>query len=134
RRARVRSARPAEKPEGRARAGRASRSSGRGATVAMGESAETGRFARFVSLACHDLRTPLATLHGFARTLARGKSLDETQARYVTMLEEATAQRAEPVHSLALVAQIEGGRYHPVMQPADPVGLAEAAAHLIGDD
>ena len=26
-------------------------------------------FARLVSLACHDLRTPLATVHGFATTL-----------------------------------------------------------------
>ena len=100
----------------------------------MGESAETGRFARFVALACHDLRTPLATVHGFARTLARGKSLDEAQARYVTMIEEASTQLAELVDSLALVAQIEGGRYHPVTQPADPVGLAQAAAQLIGDD
>ena len=29
-------------------------------------------FARLVSLACHDLRTPLATVHGFATTLSRG--------------------------------------------------------------
>ena len=28
-------------------------------------------FARLVSLACHDVRTPLATVHGFAKTLAR---------------------------------------------------------------
>ena len=26
-------------------------------------------FARLVSLACHDVRTPLATVHGFAKTL-----------------------------------------------------------------
>jgi signal transduction histidine kinase len=28
-------------------------------------------FARLVSLACHDVRTPLATVHGFVRTLER---------------------------------------------------------------
>ena len=33
------------------------------------------RFARMVWLACHDLRTPLATVYGFARTLqAAGSS------------------------------------------------------------
>ena len=32
---------------------------------------EDSEFARLVSLACHDLRTPLATVNGFARTLTR---------------------------------------------------------------
>src|SRR5215471_11026002 len=41
-------------------------------------------FARLVSLACHDLRTPLATVHGFARTLARVES-----GRYDPNLREA---------------------------------------------
>ena len=30
---------------------------------------DDSRFPRLVSLACHDLRTPLATIYGFARTL-----------------------------------------------------------------
>ena len=33
-------------------------------------------FAQLVSLACHDLRTPLATATGFAHTLQRLDSLD----------------------------------------------------------
>jgi signal transduction histidine kinase len=33
--------------------------------------AQDTSFARLVSLACHDLRTPLATVFGFARTLTR---------------------------------------------------------------
>ena len=36
-------------------------------------------FARLVSLACHDLRTPLATVHGFATTLVRGGGLDNIE-------------------------------------------------------
>jgi len=32
---------------------------------------DDNQFARLVMLACHDLRTPLATVHGFAHTLAR---------------------------------------------------------------
>ena len=34
-------------------------------------------FARLVTLACHDLRTPLATVNGFAKTLVRGGQLDD---------------------------------------------------------
>ena len=34
-------------------------------------------FPRLVSLACHDLRTPLATVFGFARTLVRMEGLGE---------------------------------------------------------
>ena len=38
-------------------------------------------FPRVVSLACHDLRTPLATIYGFARTLSRGEDLDAVARR-----------------------------------------------------
>jgi signal transduction histidine kinase len=100
----------------------------------MDASADSRRFGLFVALACHDLRTPLATVHGFARTLARGRTLDETQARYVSIIEEASTQLAELVDSLALVAQIESGRYQPVVQPTDPLVLARAAADLVGED
>jgi len=87
-----------------------------------------------VSLACHDLRTPLATVHGFARTLSRGESLGPTESRYVAMIEEASAQLAELVEALALVAQIEGGRYQPVVRPTDTLGLAHAAGAPFGPD
>ena len=51
-------------------------------------------------LACHDLRTPLATVHGFAHTLARSDDLDETSARYVEMINAAAAQLAELIDDL----------------------------------
>jgi signal transduction histidine kinase len=35
---------------------------------------------KLVSLACHDLRTPLATVYGFARTITRADGLDPTLA------------------------------------------------------
>src|SRR5205814_2018492 len=41
---------------------------------------EETRFARLVSLACHDLRTPLATVVGFAHTLTRQGELEEPAA------------------------------------------------------
>ncbi len=41
---------------------------------------DDNRFPRIVSLACHDLRTPLATIYGFARTLTRMEEHDERTA------------------------------------------------------
>lgn len=88
------------------------------------------RFPRLVSLACHDLRTPLATVHGFARTLARVE-LAEPAPRYVEMIEAATAQLAELLEELSLVARIEGGRFEARLEEVDSLELAqEAAAEL----
>jgi signal transduction histidine kinase len=90
--------------------------------------ADDTSFARLVSLACHDLRTPLATAYGFARTLPRVGELDERQARYVGMIEAASEQMTEILEELGLVARIAGGRWEPNMQEADSLQLAERAA------
>jgi signal transduction histidine kinase len=85
------------------------------------------RFPRLVSLACHDLRTPLATVHGFARTLARVE-LAEPAPRYIEMIEAATAQLAELLEELSLVARIEGGRFEARLEEVDSLALAQEAA------
>src|SRR5205823_8752959 len=68
-------------------------------------------FIRLVSLACHDLRTPLATVHGFARTIARTGELEEPASRYLEMIEAASGQLAELLDELSLAARSESGRY-----------------------
>jgi signal transduction histidine kinase len=84
-------------------------------------------FARITSLAAHDLRTPLATVFGFARTLERTVELEPPATRYVEMIVEASMQMTELLETLALVARIEGGRYEPVLVEADTLVLARAA-------
>ncbi len=69
-------------------------------------------FARLVALACHDLRTPLATVHGFAKTLRRVELADPAP-RYVEMIEAASKQIGDLLEELALVTRIEEGRYEP---------------------
>jgi signal transduction histidine kinase len=96
----------------------------------MGDDA---RFARLVGLACHDLRTPLATVYGFARTLAR-LDLDDAAARYVEMIEAASAQLGELLDELALVARIETGRYSPQLVEVDSLELARAAASELDEE
>ena len=91
-------------------------------------------FARLVSLACHDLRTPLATVHGFAATLAKTMELAPPADRYVEMIEAASHQLAELLDELSVAARIEGGRYEPVQREVDTLELARAAAGRLGED
>jgi len=91
-------------------------------------------FARLVSLACHDLRTPLATVHGFAATLSKTMELAPPADRYVEMIEAASRQLAELLDELSVAARIEGGRYDPAVREVDTLALAQAAAERLGED
>jgi signal transduction histidine kinase len=95
---------------------------------------EDSNFARLVSLACHDLRTPLATVHGFATTLARGGGLEPPADRYVEMIDAASAQLAELIDELSLAARIESDRYDPTPRETDTLELAQAAAARLGEE
>ena len=70
---------------------------------------EDNDFARLVLLACHDLRTPLATVHGFAQTLVRTGEFEDPAARYLEMIDTASGQIADLIDELALFARIEAG-------------------------
>jgi signal transduction histidine kinase len=94
---------------------------------------QDSRFPRLVSIACHDLRTPLATVHGFARTLAR-INLSDPEARYVQIIETASSQLAELLDELALVARIESGRFEPTLEEIDSLELARSAATQLEED
>jgi signal transduction histidine kinase len=91
-------------------------------------------FARLVSLACHDVRTPLATVHGFAKTLERTAELQPPADRYVDMIEQASAQMAELLDELGLAARIESGRYEAGLREVDTLSLAEGARERLGAD
>jgi len=93
---------------------------------------EDSQFARLVMLACHDLRTPLATVHGFAQTLVRMEGHEETTVRYLEMINSASAQLAELIDELSLGAKIEDGRYDPLLASASTIELARAAADELG--
>lgn len=86
-------------------------------------------FATLVSLACHDLRTPLATVQGFAKTMLRLESLDEEkQARYLALIDSAVDELVELLDVLSLAARLENGRYDPVVREVDSLELAPAGA------
>jgi signal transduction histidine kinase len=85
-------------------------------------------FARLVTLACHDLRTPLATVNGFAKTLARSGELDDRSARFVGLIDAAGGQIGDLLDLLGLAARIEAGLYEPALREVDTLEL------VAGDD
>jgi signal transduction histidine kinase len=84
-------------------------------------------FPRLVSLACHDFRTPLATIQGFAKTLLRKGDLDESTVRWLEMIDTAGDELVGLIELLSVAARIESGRYDPVARPVDSLELVSAA-------
>ena len=88
------------------------------------------RFPALVELACHDLRTPLATVSGLAKTLRQAEAPRPTDAHFVELIDEAADQMAVLLDQLGLAARIASGRYDPATAEADTLSLAASA----GDD
>jgi signal transduction histidine kinase len=88
-------------------------------------------FARLVSLACHDLRTPLATVNGFARTIQRTEQIEDPLVRYVEMIVAASAQMTDLLEALSLAARIDSERFDPLLADADTLEIARAAAQQL---
>jgi signal transduction histidine kinase len=84
--------------------------------------------AAVVRLACHDLRTPLATISGFAKTMVRAGELPEREARFAGMIDEAADQMNAMIARLSLAAAIASGLYEPTLAEVDTLDLAEGAA------
>ena len=88
------------------------------------------QYAELVSVACHDILTPLATVYGFARTLERVE-LEPPADRYVEMIGAASKQIDDLVDQLRLATRIQLGVYKPVLVETDSLELAQAAAELL---
>ena len=90
-------------------------------------------YTKLVSIACHDLVNPLATVHGFARTL-EGLELDAPAGRYVEMIRLAGEQLRDLIEQLRIATLIEAGRYAPALVEVDSVELARSAAEALGEE
>jgi signal transduction histidine kinase len=90
------------------------------------------QFAELVSVACHDIKTPLATVYGFARTLEK-LPLDDPAPRYLEMVAAASKQIDDLVEQLRLVARIQAGTYSPTLVERDSLELVQEAAAQFTD-
>ena len=66
-------------------------------------------FPQLVSIACHDLRTPLATVSGFVSTLKR-LELEPPATEYTEIILAASEQMRGLLEQLSIVERIESGR------------------------
>jgi signal transduction histidine kinase len=90
-------------------------------------------FAQLVSLACHDLRTPLATASGFAHTLQRLDTIAAPADRYVEMIGAASQQMTDLLDLLGAAARIEAGRFEVQAREADSRALTDEAVAQLDD-
>jgi signal transduction histidine kinase len=95
------------------------------------EPVPTETFPLLVALACHDLRTPLATISGATKMLTRQGSLGETEQRLTALMEGAADEMASLLDQLALAARIACGRYEPRVRRVDTLELAETSDQRI---
>jgi signal transduction histidine kinase len=88
-------------------------------------------FPEQISAACHDLRTPLASAYGFARTLERLGAVEGEHARYLAMVVEASEELGRLIDCLALVARAQDGRLVLERTSVESGELAAAALELV---
>jgi signal transduction histidine kinase len=91
-------------------------------------------FPEQISSACHDLRTPLASAYGFARTLERLGAVSGEHARYLSLVVEAAEEMGRLIDCLALIARVQDGRLVLERAPVDSAELAAEAVRLVPGD
>jgi len=84
----------------------------------------------FVSLASHQLRTPLSAVNWYGEMLLGGDAgkLNDVQADYVREIYEGNQRMVELVNSLLNVSRLEVGKL--INYPVSPVSMEELAANI----
>jgi signal transduction histidine kinase len=82
----------------------------------------------FVSVAAHELRTPLASIKGYIEVLLDEDlgPLNSDQCEYLQIVERSAERLLHVTNSLLDVTRIETGRLELVLRPTDLIALVEA--------
>lgn len=82
----------------------------------------------FISIAAHELRTPLASISGYLEMLLDGDAgaLAPRQAEWLRLIEGSARRLLRITSDLLDVARLEMGRLELVMQPTDLVAVVQA--------
>jgi signal transduction histidine kinase len=87
--------------------------------------------SEFISVASHELRTPISIIHGFHELLAEGAlgELNEDQKRAIAAIGDGTAQLVRIADDATRIAQIEGERLVLSPDDQDVSSLLKTAVH-----
>ncbi|PKO21343.1 MAG: hypothetical protein CVU38_15235 [Chloroflexi bacterium HGW-Chloroflexi-1] len=82
----------------------------------------------FVSIAAHELRTPLSPINGYVELLLEhdGDPLTERQVKYLQIIQSSARRLLAITNDILDLTRIEAGRIELVLQPTDLVRLIEA--------
>ncbi len=86
---------------------------------------------RLMSAIAHDLRTPLATIYGFAKTIERGGGLDERQERFLGLIIAAAADMDRMIENVSTVGHIAEERMSLDKAAIGTDALARAAVDAV---
>jgi signal transduction histidine kinase len=83
----------------------------------------------FVSVASHELRTPMTAINGYVWMVlqGRGGDLTDKQKNYLTKVAQSTQRLINLVNDMLSVSRLEGGRIHIDMKKFDLVDLIKTA-------
>ncbi len=84
----------------------------------------------FVSIAAHELRTPLASISGYVEMLLDGDAgpLTGQQTEYLHILEDSAQRLLHITKDLLDLTRIEAGRLEVILKPTDLVQIVESVA------
>ncbi len=88
----------------------------------------------FVSVAAHELRSPLTAIEGFVEMLIdeEAGSLTDKQKEYLQIVHESSNRLLHVINNLLNVTRIEAGRVELVLEPTDLPGLVQSAIAAVG--
>ena len=88
----------------------------------------------FVSVAAHELRTPLSPIKGYVEVLLDEDvgSINDEQREYLELVQRSAGRLLTLTNSLLDVTRIEAGRVELVLQPTDLPALVETVAAEFG--
>jgi len=92
---------------------------------------DASQLGRLMSAVAHDLRTPLATIYGFAKTIERGGGLDERQERFLGLILAAAADMDRMIENVSTVGHIAEGRLSVEKASVDSMAVAAAAVEAV---